>query len=318
MEGNKAGTLRWRGKDCQGKNDADAFIRGTQCRRSPTCASSHVLWVHGTLLPSETFTQNGVCPLLAANRSVPSLSRSYVSPVSVARRSMGKPSICIASVALAISALVQPAVTYADIRLDKLGGIERASTPSTDSRSTDIGAEELFQQALAHDTGRGAEQDYAKAFTLYQRAARLGHSRAMLNTGLMLSEGQGTDTNHAEAANWLRRAADDGVPDGQYSVGVVYMQGRGVEKSYEDALYWFSQAARNGHGQAMNNLGVLHANGLGTPANPLRAYAWFVLADEAGSTDGRDNRVVTERSLSPGDVEKGRSMAEQIRENIAK
>ncbi len=89
-------------------------------------------------------------------------------------------------------------------------------------------------------------RDAAKARECYEKAAALGHVRAMHNLAVMLAEGVEGKADYAAAAQWFRRAADYGVRDSQYNLAILYARGLGVTQNLGQSYVWFDIAARQG------------------------------------------------------------------------
>ncbi|MCW8907273.1 MAG: transglycosylase SLT domain-containing protein [Sedimenticola sp.] len=70
--------------------------------------------------------------------------------------------------------------------------------------------ENLLEQALRHEHGRGVKQDFHKAFRLYCLAVEQGHSDAYYHLGWMYFNQRGVERNPARAAWWFALAAAAG------------------------------------------------------------------------------------------------------------
>ncbi len=76
------------------------------------------------------------------------------------------------------------------------------------------------------------------AFTLYDRAARQGHERAMNLLARCYEEGWGVAADPATARAWYRRSAEGGYFRGQYNyASLLLADGRAGE-----AMAWFERA----------------------------------------------------------------------------
>jgi TPR repeat protein len=118
------------------------------------------------------------------------------------------------------------------------------------------------------DGGMGLQQDYKRAFKLFERAAAQEHAEAMNNLGTCYDRGQGVKIDHKAAAQWFQRAAEQGYPNAQANLGGMFYAGKGVEQSYDEAV---RLAAAQGFPDALYNLGACHGNGRGT--GPRRGAA---------------------------------------------
>ena len=63
---------------------------------------------------------------------------------------------------------------------------------------------------LMYLSGQGVEQDYAKAFELFQRSANQGYDWGMNNLGGLYEKGWGTEQDMAKALFLYREAATKG------------------------------------------------------------------------------------------------------------
>ena len=111
-----------------------------------------------------------------------------------------------------------------------------------------------YNLGVLYDRGLGVEQDYAKARSWYEKAAKQRYGRAEHNLGIMYEAGKGVDKNAAKAAHWFRRGADDGQAASQNNLGVLYMKGDGVPQNTGKAAFWTARAAAAGNGAAIDNL----------------------------------------------------------------
>lgn len=68
----------------------------------------------------------------------------------------------------------------------------------------------IFRMGLLYYQGwEGLDQDYGKAWALFEKAARQHHFQAAAYCGLMLLRGQGTEINWGQALGWYRQAVLD-------------------------------------------------------------------------------------------------------------
>ena len=91
--------------------------------------------------------------------------------------------------------------------------------------------------------GFGCEQDVEKAVDLFQEAAELKETTAMVNLGNIF-EGELYDfsiTDYDKAFLWYSKAADLGDPKGWYNVANMCHHGRGVEQDHKRAYEIFSE-----------------------------------------------------------------------------
>ena len=84
----------------------------------------------------------------------------------------------------------------------------------------------------------------------------------------------------AEAVRWYRLAADQGLAGAQYNLGWMY-----------------------------DNLGWMYANGEGVLQDNVTAHMWFNIAGANGAEDGRDDREIIERKMTPADISEAQKRA---------
>lgn len=117
--------------------------------------------------------------------------------------------------------------------------------------------ERLYQE------GQGVPQDYVKARSLYEPAAKAGNGNALNNLGLL------------------------------------YVRGHGVNQDYTFASTLFAAASEMGIHSAIANLGVLYANGFGVPLDEQKAEELFKLAGRGVVPDvGETSRFVYDPQLN--------------------
>ncbi|MBT5901893.1 MAG: hypothetical protein HOH58_07270 [Opitutaceae bacterium] len=104
-----------------------------------------------------------------------------------------------------------------------------------------------FQYAQLLEVGDQVEQDKAKAFIYYQKAALNDHPEAVFRIGKSYHEGLlGQTVNHKLAFEYYQRAAYLGSPEATYNVGAMLVSGRGMRRDYVEGLAWLLLAAERG------------------------------------------------------------------------
>ena len=72
----------------------------------------------------------------------------------------------------------------------------------------------IYNLGYSYYYGEGVEQDYEKAWDLFQQAAELGQPSAIFSLGECYYEGNAVEKNLEEAAVWYQKALDAGYePD---------------------------------------------------------------------------------------------------------
>lgn len=123
-----------------------------------------------------------------------------------------------------------------------------------------------------------AQQDYPKAKTEFEIAAKQGNAEAQYSLGHLYESGEGITRNYAEALQWYRKAAEQGFTLAQNNLGFMYENGQGVKRNYPEAVKWFRKAADQGYALAQYNLGRIYAQGVGIAQDYVQSYKWTALA----------------------------------------
>lgn len=130
--------------------------------------------------------------------------------------------------------------------------------------------------------GLNVEQDYAKAFEWYEKAAQLGYDEAQINLGHLYEEGKGVTKDVSKAIEHYRLAADQGSERAQAILGDKYQQGLGVPRDYDEARRWFEKALEQGYPQAYSNIGFMYEMGQGVERDRNEAIKNYEKAAELG------------------------------------
>ena len=133
----------------------------------------------------------------------------------------------------------------------------------------------LYQLTTKADkfyNGDEVEQNFKKAFSLYQVAADCGSEYAMMMTAFCFENGYGTSADIE-----LAHKISEKIKDSKYicQLGHKYFDGKEVDRNYEKALFWYHKAANSGDESAIMMLGLCYENGLGTPVNNTYAQTWY-------------------------------------------
>ncbi|HIJ79058.1 MAG: hypothetical protein OEY01_08575 [Desulfobulbaceae bacterium] len=117
--------------------------------------------------------------------------------------------------------------------------------------------EALYQEGLAYLKGSGVAKDNSKAFSLFEKAATLGHADAQYRLGFMYSLGRGVKKDDRQAIKWWERAAKQNNGEAQYFLGYMYEIGAGVKQDLGVAKKWYKSAAANGNVNAVQSLRMM-------------------------------------------------------------
>lgn len=115
-------------------------------------------------------------------------------------------------------------------------------------------ARALNNLAAAYLEGRGVNKDIERGCQLMEQAANKGASVATWsNLGMCIEDLPSPDYEKAAAA--YQKAAHGGMGDAQMALGRMYAIGRGVPQETSFALYWMGMAAGNRYPNALRRLG---------------------------------------------------------------
>ncbi|KAF9979192.1 hypothetical protein BGZ73_004078 [Actinomortierella ambigua] len=139
-------------------------------------------------------------------------------------------------------------------------------------------AKAQYNLGLAYTSGRGVEQDDAKAFKWITQAANHGLAEAQAFLGSMYLHGRGVEKSCVEALKWCTIVANQGDPTMQRELGWMYEIGRCVERDYTMAAKWYLRAAAQGDPTAQSRLGFLYEMGRGVDRSDVEAVMWLTEA----------------------------------------
>ena len=137
--------------------------------------------------------------------------------------------------------------------------------------------------------GKGAPQDFAKAFEWVQKAAMQGNAPAQTTLGwAYMSSEFGLLPDYQLAMEWNLKAAKQGFGRGTENVGLLYENGWGVPVNYLEAAHWYKAAIDQGadSGQAQFHLGELYEKGRGIQKNPSEALNLYrIVVEKYGNSE---------------------------------
>ena len=138
----------------------------------------------------------------------------------------------------------------------------------------------LIALASMYANGNGLEKDYEKAWTLLEAAAKKGGLNALTYMGDFYAYGIGnTEKNEEKALALYLEAAGQGYIHAYYRLGWYY---ESEKKDYSEALKWYQKGADLGRADCMLRIGVLYEDGNGVSQSYETAREWFLRAYEAG------------------------------------
>ncbi|MFT5394051.1 MAG: TPR repeat protein [Gammaproteobacteria bacterium] len=118
--------------------------------------------------------------------------------------------------------------------------------------------------------------------------------------------------DYESAANGFRHLARQGVIKAQTNLGYMYAVGKGVKADLIESALWFRMAAEQGHTGAQNTIGLFYYNGEGVEKDIVAAHAWFTLAASAGDLQAPDYQVLSERQMTPKQLEDSHTLAKKL------
>ena len=124
--------------------------------------------------------------------------------------------------------------------------------------------------------------DYARAFSLFQKAAETGHADSQFKLALQYQRGEGVRRKYSFALHWYFRAAEKGHPIAMNNIGVLVDHGNGVRANNAQALGWFLRAASSGSATALTNIGNYYREGVLVARDPTEAYFWYAMSYKLG------------------------------------
>lgn len=115
-----------------------------------------------------------------------------------------------------------------------------------------------IELAFCYEAGFGVDQDYQKAFDLYQQAADNKYAYANMKLAVYYEDGVLGEVNFAEAFKNYQIAADAGLPDALYHLGRYYKYAVGIPENPEEAIKRFNQAAEAGSAPGLTELAICY------------------------------------------------------------
>ena len=161
-------------------------------------------------------------------------------------------------------------------------------------RNTDKAAE---YQRLAADSGD--EESYfpaglylynndkhGESFKYFEKAAKLGNTRAAYFCGLMLYDGdEGMEQDKKQGMIYLQQAADKGHVAANAKLGESYLYGNGVKVDKEKGFKMIKVAAEKGNNKAQWLLANCYRLGEGIDKNYALAAQWMSLVAQGNRAD---------------------------------
>ena len=147
-------------------------------------------------------------------------------------------------------------------------------------------------------TGHGAPKEYKQAAEWLRKAAIQGHTKAMVQMGLLCSAGKGVPLDSIEALKWYTLAEQRGDPEGKQGASALAQiltpdQVRlGRQRAVDSNVKFLPEKRRRakaGDARAQFEVGLAYYRGLGVEVNYKEAAHWFGLAAAQGQPEAQNN-----------------------------
>lgn len=137
--------------------------------------------------------------------------------------------------------------------------------------------------------------------------------------GLAYALGDGVEQDSAKAFEHFVKAATAGYAPAQYRAGLARAYGEGVDKDLARAVEWYEKAALQGHAIARRNLGLIYqSGGPGVAQDAALALAWFELLASADENQiDIHRRDALRQSMAPAAIEEAERLKAQLQERLA-
>ena len=157
------------------------------------------------------------------------------------------------------------------------------------SKANSGNADSQNQLGDAYFDGIGIEQDHAKAFEWYLRAAEQGHGKAQYNVAYAYANGIGAQKNTSEAVKWYTRSSDQGIALAQYVLAKMLIAGQYIEQDYTEGLDLLQKASDQGLDLAQYDLGTIYLEGKIIESDTDKGIEYLKFAADQGYKDAQFN-----------------------------
>lgn len=183
-------------------------------------------------------------------------------------------------------------------------------------------AEAMFQYGVMLGKGVGVAKDTVQSETWLLDAAELGHPGAQSEFGLakLGDYNRQLTTDAGPAIKWLSRAAEQGEADAMYWLGIFFTLSKpstGYQDTERGAQLLQKCSEKTLDSRCTFAYATSLESGHGVPFDPVQAFAFYRLSQDMKSTpSGAERLAAIEKQLPPADLEKGRALSRQIREQF--
>ena len=161
--------------------------------------------------------------------------------------------------------------SFADVRRDEVTPIVGINTPDLLTHCFKL-TEEARSLYL--------QEEYQKAFTLFNEAATLGYADAIYSTAVCYLNGYGVEKDSDEAFLNFRKAANLGQEKALHNLAGCYMHGIGTARNDSLALKYYTMSAEQGKAISQAILGHIYMKGEIVEQDSVKGREWFEKAIE--------------------------------------
>jgi len=128
---------------------------------------------------------------------------------------------------------------------------------------------------------------YIDPFQQTQERNVLPESASQHVDGLRYLRGDGVNQDYGKAFQLFQIAASQGYTESEYHLGRCYEKGLGVKKDLKKAVECYQKATYHGHSASQWTLGFCYHNGIGVDIDLKKAVALYQIAATQGQSDAQ-------------------------------
>ncbi|MEM8873297.1 MAG: tetratricopeptide repeat protein [Planctomycetota bacterium] len=214
---------------------------------------------------------------------------------------------------------------------DATNPLDQGGNAKGDYRGPDAGGAPAGNQGQTPDQPRNFTPDYETGWAALEAGdgktahdhlsyfAMEGDVDAAAALGVMFHYGQaGVAVDGALAARYYEIAAKQNDPQALGNLGILYRDGIGVAKNADKSSEYLGRAANLNEHTAQLAYGALFWVGDMVKQDDVEAIAWWIIAAENGNGPARENLDEIQREVSADVMQKARTRAEELRNQIEK
>lgn len=149
----------------------------------------------------------------------------------------------------------------------------------------DRDAEAMRLLGSCYANGFGVALNKPFAFECFEKAVKMGSTRALFDLGICYRNGEGTTQNIPMAIRLYEKAVEYKNHEAMTNLGIIYLDGIGVEPDYQRAFELFSQAANFQNPNALFCLGKMYFYGMGIERDYIKAVEIWTSSADLGEPD---------------------------------